>query len=246
MKLINLGCSFSYGNCVSQYETFADEQMHIGPGTLLAEHLNCEEVNIASPGLSLDGVLRRLYTFPINKDDILLVGLPPEVRFQIVAIKPRDQKKTRGGQGKKRNYDSIFQTASKWRADAFNRGPTIPDDWFHTQSWLDAKFKNYNTSDHIQYHAWFNILLIQKRLEELNCKHWLYNSVYGHMQHSTTIPELQTLKESISTDNYYQPTAGMRDFSDQSQSYQISRDDTHPNHLCYKEWIKGFIEWSVY
>ena len=239
MKLVNVGCSFSYGNCVSEYETFSNK--HIGPGTLIAEHLGCNEVNIASPGLSLDGVLRRLYTFKFEPGSIILVGLPPESRFQVVATNPRNQKKVRGGQGTK--IDSIFKTPSEYRAKAFNNGPSIPEDWFKTQSWLDAKFKNYNTSNHIQYHAWFNILLIQQRLKQLDNSYWLYNSVYGHMQNTTNILDLQTLKDGISTENYYQPDLGIRDFSDTDKKYQISRDDTHPNHLCYKEWVKGFIEW---
>ena len=134
MKLVNVGCSFSYGNCVSEYETFSNK--HIGPGTLIAEHLGCNEVNIASPGLSLDGVLRRLYTFKFEPGSIILVGLPPESRFQVVATKPRNQKKVRSGQGTK--IDSIFKTASEYRAKAFNNGPSIPDDWFKTQSWLNA------------------------------------------------------------------------------------------------------------
>jgi hypothetical protein len=227
MKLVNLGCSFSYGNCVSNYETLSEE--HVGPGTLIAKHLDYEEVNLASPGLSLDGVLRRLYTFDFDRNSTFLVGLPPESRFQVVSTKPRNQKKIRGG--------------PDFSANAFNNGPTIPTDWFLTQSWLNSfGFKNYNVSEHVQYHTWFNILLIQKRLQELNCKYWLYNSVYGHMQNTTEIPELQTLKDSISLDNYYQPNLGIRDFSDTDIKYQISRDDSHPNRLCYKEWVKEFVD----
>ena len=198
MKLVNLGCSFSYGNCVSDYETLSEE--HVGPGTLIAKHLDYEEVNLASPGLSLDGVLRRLYTFDFDRNSTFLVGLPPESRFQVVSTKPRNQKKIRGG--------------PEFSANAFNNGPTIPTDWF----------------------------LIQKRLQELNCKYWLYNSVYGHMQNTTEIPELQKLKDSISLDNYYQPNLGIRDFSDTDMKYQISRDDSHPNRLCYKEWVKEFVD----
>jgi hypothetical protein len=63
------------------------------------------------------------------------------------------------------------------------------------------------------------------------------------MQNTTTIPELQVLKDSIDTERYYQPESGIRDFSNTDIKYQISRDDTHPNHLCYKEWIQGFVKW---
>jgi hypothetical protein len=239
-KLYNIGCSFSYGNCISEYETFAE---HLGPGSLLAEHLGCEEVNIASPGLSLDGVLRRLYTFEFEKDCILFVGLPPELRFQTVAVKPRNQDKTRGGQGLK--IESIFKSATAYRANAFNKGPKIPTDWFCTQSWIDISLKNYNADEQLLYHTFFNILLIQKRLKELGYKYWLYNSVYGHMQHETKITEIQQLKDSIDLENYYQPNLGMRDLSDTDTKYQISRDDTHPNHLCYEKWIDDFVNKGI-
>ena len=86
MKLVNLGCSFSYGNCVSDYETLSEE--HIGPGTLIAKHLDYEEVNLASPGLSLDGVLRRLYTFDFDRNSTFLVGLEVylDVIYTIIAM----------------------------------------------------------------------------------------------------------------------------------------------------------------
>ena len=68
MRLINVGCSFSYGNVISEYETFADR--HISPGTLVAAHMGIEELNIASPGLSLDGVLRRLHSYEFCVDEL--------------------------------------------------------------------------------------------------------------------------------------------------------------------------------
>ena len=61
-KLYNIGDSFSYGNCVKSYETFAENFEHLSPGDFIAEELGYEHVNLASPGLSPDGVLRRLFT----------------------------------------------------------------------------------------------------------------------------------------------------------------------------------------
>ena len=93
MRLINVGCSFSYGNIISEYETFADK--HISPGTLVAEYMGIEELNIASPGLSLDGVLRRLHSYEFQRDDVFLIGLPPNLRLQAVRTEPRNQNKIR-------------------------------------------------------------------------------------------------------------------------------------------------------
>ena len=233
-KLYNIGCSFSYGNQISEYETFADR--HISPGTLLAEHLDCEEYNIASPGLSLDGVLRRLYTFEFHDDDVYFVGLPPNLRFQMVSVAPRNQNKVRmsnpSGDG-----------TSEYRSYAFNQGPKIPEDWFKTMRWdIDIDSKKLDLLETTTYHSFFYIVLIQQRLA--NCRYWMYNSVHGHMQQETEKLEIQHLKDQVDLTHYYEPTQGLLDFSSTKREYQDASDDTHPHHSCYREWINGFIGWT--
>lgn len=235
MRLINLGCSFSYGNQISEYEKFANQ--HISPGTLLSKHLNCEEYNIASPGLSLDGVLRRLYTFDFNNEDVFLVGLPPNVRLQYVSISPRNQNKIR-------QSDPSGKGPSEYRNHAFNQGPKIPDDWFKTLRWdIDIDIKKMDVIETTAYHSFFYILLIQNFLKDK--RHWLYNSVHGHMQLDSTKSEIQKLKQQIILDNYYKPNIGMHDEILQDTKYQIARDDTHPNHKYYNKWIEEFCEWML-
>ena len=69
LKLYNLGCSFAYGNCVPTRNNIGDE--HKGPGTFLAKYLQREEVNLARNGNSIDGVLRKLYTYDYEKNGII-------------------------------------------------------------------------------------------------------------------------------------------------------------------------------
>lgn len=233
MRLINIGCSFSYGNQISAYETFADT--HVSPGTLLAEHLNCTEYNIASPGLSLDGVLRRLNTFDFNNDDVFFIGLPPNVRLQYVSKSPRNQNKVR-------QSNPSGKGPSEYRNHAFNQGPKIAEDWFKTMRWdLDIDLKKMDLVETTAYHSFFYILLIQQCLA--NKKYWMYNSVHGHMQQATSKTEVQTLKNKIDLTYYYQPESGLLDFASTKAEYSVAHDDSHPNHNCYREWIKNFISW---
>ena len=60
-KLYNLGCSFAYGNCAPRRNKLCNQ--HKGPGTYIAKYLDRKEVNLARNGNSIDGVLRRLYTY---------------------------------------------------------------------------------------------------------------------------------------------------------------------------------------
>ena len=242
MRLINIGCSFSYGNCISEYETFSDK--HVSPGTIVAEHLGCEEVNLASPGLSLDGVLRRLHSFNFERQDKFLIGLPPNVRMQYVSKVPRNQNKIR-------QSDPSGKGASEYRNNAFNRGPKIPQDWFKTMRWdLDFTHKKIDVVETTAYWSYFYITLIQQTMKHMLSTHgwqqryWLYNSVHGHMQQESDIPEVQQLQDRIVLDTYYQPTKGILDLSSTTSKYRVAHDDTHPNHTCYHAWAKDFIEWT--
>lgn len=245
MRLINLGCSFSYGNIISEYETFADA--HVSPGTLVAKHLDCEEVNIASPGLSLDGVLRRLHSFEFHDTDKFLIGLPPCIRLQYVSHVPRNQDKLRHAK----------MNVSQWRQHAFKQGPKIPEDWFKTMKWdEDVNVRPLDIVETSTYWSYLHILLIQQAMKTvMNDKlpagrvlmkkrqYWMYNSVHGHMQQTTNIPEVQMLRDQIVTDNYFKPDTGMHDEVLEDTKYQLSHDDTHPNHLYYEHWAKEFCEW---
>ena len=73
-------------------------------------------------------------------------------------------------------------------------------------------------------------------------RYWLYNSVHGHMQQTTNIPEVQMLRDQIITHNYFKPDIGMVDMIDNSR-YAVAHDDSHPNHKFYHKWAKEFISW---
>jgi len=141
--IYNLGCSF---------------KTHVSPIDIINKQLNPggkKVTNLASPWLSLDGVLRRLYTTNFETDSLLFIGLP-----------------------------------------------------------LSNRFQGINLVEQLIFHSWFTILLIQKRLQELNLNHYLYNSVYGHMQHNADMLQLKKLKSEISLHNYFQPNHGIKDLVD--------------------------------
>ncbi len=230
-KLYNIGDSFSYGNCVQSYETFANDYKHLGPGDIIAEELGYEHINLASPGLSPDGVLRRLYTTDFEEvNSFLLIGIPPENRFQTIGERPRDQHKDR----------SIYN-GTEYKAKAFQYGPSIAEDWFRTHNYLSGRLKAINLDETLIYNSWFNILLIQKRLRELNLKFVIYNSVYGQMQYKTKLKELLSIKEQINYVNYFQPKHGIQDLVNTNDKFKIARDDPHPNHSCYAIWCKKLL-----
>jgi len=242
-KLYNIGCSFSYGNCASKRNQLCD--IHLSPGTLFADHLGIEECNIASPGLSLDGVLRRLYTFDFEPHSYFLVGLPPSNRFQVASTKLRNQRKVRHSQADKPRVSDKIRTklaskASESRKYAFAKGPLIPDDWFHTWNWIDTSIKNLDIDEHLNYYAFFHIVLIQARLAQLG-RFWLYNTVEPHMSKSAKRSEVLKLKNSIVQSSlYYEPTNCMWSPVIVDSSLQVANDDTHPNHEAYKLWFEEF------
>ena len=241
--IYNIGCSFSYGNCIHSYQTFAQDKkgnhIHISPADMIREDYDNgwydEVINLASPGLSLDGVLRRLYSFNINDgNNLVLVGLPPSDRFQTVAINPREEYKNRG----------LFSTATKWKAEAFRYGPglEIYPDWFRTHKWTGDKLKGVDVDNQLLYHSWMNILLIQRRLRDLNVNYYLYNTVYSPLKYKTELTELNNIKKQISYKYYFQPDLGLQDLVDTNKKFRISKDDPHPNHSCYALWCKKFID----
>ena len=231
-KLYNIGDSFSYGNCVESYETFAEDYKHVSPGDIIARELGYEHVNLASPGLSPDGVLRRLYSNTFEKDSFLLIGIPPENRFQTVGKDPREQ-----------HRDRSHYKGTEYKARAFMYGPKMETDWFRTQSYLNGGLKEINEVESSTFNSWLNILLIQKRLHELNLPFVMYNCVYSSLDNETDLRELREIKQQINDINYFQPKHGIKDLVSKNDEFRIASDDSHPNHLCYKEWCKILINY---
>ena len=87
-----------------------------------------------------------------------------------------------------------------------------------------------------------NILLIQRRLRDLNVNYYLYNTVYSPLKYKTELTELNNIKKQISYKYYFQPDLGLQDLVDTNKKFRISKDDPHPNHSCYALWCKKFID----
>ena len=98
-KLYNLGCSFARGNIADRCNHLCDT--HLGPGTLISDYLNLEEVNLARNGNSLDGILKDLYFRDFDNDSLILIGIPPKVRFYVPTYEAIEQNKVRIGKQKK-------------------------------------------------------------------------------------------------------------------------------------------------
>jgi len=234
LKLYNLGCSFAYGNCVPTRNVIGNE--HKGPGTFLAQYLNRSEVNLARNGNSIDGVLRKLYTYNYEKDGIILIGVPPAGRFQVVSKTEQRYNKERATKASVFGKTSNAQNCIKY---AYAKGPETRGDYFHTLKWPDMLTDKINET--AKYHALFTILKIQTKLRELGLEYYIYNSVsaVGTPKNEETI----SLKEQIDWSNYYKPEESMFDIVKTDTKYELAEGDQHPNHLAYEIWFRGFVDW---
>ena len=233
-KLYNLGCSFAYGNCAPRRNKLCNE--HKGPGTYIAKYFDRKEVNLARNGNSIDGVLRRLYTYDFEKDGIVLIGVPPSGRFQVVGHEEQIYNKERAYKS------SIFgktNEAQKCIRYAYTKGPNTRGDYFHTLKWAEVTSEHINETS--SYHVLFNILKIQTRLKELGLKYYIYNSI--GFKHNPKNEETKKIKEQIDWSYYYKPEYSMFDMVLSNVEYELAEGDQHPNHYAYEEWSKDFIDW---
>ena len=235
LKLYNLGCSFAYGNCVPTRNVVGDK--HKGPGTFLAEYLQREEVNLARNCNSVDGVLRRLYTHNFDKNGIVLIGVPPAGRFQVVSKIEQRYNKERATKASVFGKTSKAQNCIKY---AYTKGPSKNGDYFHTLKWPDI-LSDDNINETAKYHVLFTILKIQTKLKELGLEYYIYNSVsaIGIPKNEETI----SIKEQIDWTNYYKPEESMFDIVKSNVEYELAEGDQHPNHYAYEVWFKDFIDW---
>ena len=150
-KLYNIGDSFSYGNCVQSYETFANDYKHLGPGDIIAKELGYEHINLASPGLSPDGVLRRLYTTDFEEvNSFLLIGIPPENRFQTIGERPRDQHKDRS------TYNGTEYKAKAFQHEKGYRVARLPNIVVHQLAKKGILNYNGKVLDKSRFFRWLN------------------------------------------------------------------------------------------
>jgi len=234
LKLYNLGCSFAYGNCVPTRNVIGNE--HKGPGTFLAQYLNRSEVNLARNGNSIDGILRRLYTHKFDKNGIILIGVPPAGRFQVVSKIEQRYNKERATKASVFGKTTPAQNCIKY---AYTKGPETRGDYFHTLKWPD--FISEKLNETAKYHVLFTILKIQTKLKELGLEYYIYNSVspLGVPKNEETI----SIKEQIDWSNYYKPEESMFDIVKSNSDYELAEGDQHPNHLAYEIWFRGFVDW---
>jgi len=234
-KLYNMGCSFAYGNCAKRRNQLCNE--HKGPGTFLAHYLNRSEVNLARNGFSIDGILRRVYTTDFEKDGIVLIGVPPSGRFQVVSFDEQIYNKERGSKA------SIFgknSEAENCIRHAFTKGPTIKGDYFHTLKYTAVPGVD-DINETASYNVLFSVLKIQERLKKLGIEYYIYNSMnYGY---SPKNKEIIKIKDQIDWSKYYKPEWSMFDLIKSNVEYELAEGDQHPNHYAYEDWSKGFIDW---
>ena len=248
-KLYNLGCSFAYGNCVPEKNKLCDT--HKSPGTFIAKHLGYEEVNLACNGNSLDGVLRRLYTWPFEKDGLVLIGVPPAGRFQIVHPTEQHTNKERNFKAKLFGGNREAEECIKY---AYTKGPVnhlqqtlnrkilkVFPDYFYSIKWAGEKIKHIDVNETASYLLNFNLVKIQTRLKELGLKYYLYNSI--GFNYKPINQETIELQKQVDLSSYYEPENDMFSLVKTDEKYQLADGDLHPNHLAYDIWSKGFIEW---
>ncbi len=234
-KLYNFGCSFAYGNCAIRRDTLCDE--HKSPGTYIADYLKKEEVNLARNGFSIDGVLRRVYTTKFEKDGVVLIGVPPAGRFQVVGHNEQTYNKERGHKSSLFGRNKKAENCIKY---AFTKGPTISGDFFHTLKYSNVMDVG-DINETASYNVFFSILKIQERLKKLGVEYYIYNSMnYGYSPNNR---EIKKIKDEIDWSRYYKPEWSMFDLIKSNVEYELAEGDQHPNHFAYEDWSKGFIDW---
>ncbi len=235
LKLYNLGCSFAYGNCVPTKNELCDT--HISPGTLVAKHLGLEEVNLASNGNSLDGVLRTLYTHEFEKGSVILIGVPPAGRFQVITEKEQYKNKQRTGKS------SLFggnKKAEKCIKYAYTKGPDGVSN-FYSIKWASENIKHMEINETASYLLYFNLIKIQSRLKELGLSYYIYNSI--KFSYKPINPETNLIKDQIDLTTYYKPESDMFAVVKSNPAYELADGDQHPNHIAYEVWAKDFCSW---
>jgi hypothetical protein len=209
---------------------------HKGLGTFLAEYLNREEVNLARNGNSIDGVLRKLYTYDFDKNGIILIGVPPAGRFQVITGVEQVYNKERKV---KANLLGKTSQAQKCIQYAYTKGPITRGDYFHTLKWTEVAPVSINET--AKYHVLFTILKIQTKLKELGLEYYIYNSVSALGEPKNE--ETKSIKKQIDWSNYYKPESSIFDMVKGNVEYELAEGDQHPNHYAYEVWSKDFIDW---
>lgn len=238
LKLYNLGCSFAYGNCAVYRDTLCSEHKSIG--TVVARHLGYEEVNLARNGNSIDSITRRLFVEKFESNCFMLIGLPPAGRFQVIDDKsPQNYNKIRA---RKSSLFGTNRASVETIMRAFTMGPSRADDYFYTHKLVGGIKKFINTDETASYQKFLNILLIQKRLQELNIKKYcIYNSLPWNYQHKNK--ETETIRKQIDYSNYYRPDYSLFDLIKTDTKYELADGDQHPNHQAYEVWGEELSKW---
>ena len=248
-KLYSLGCSFARGNIADRCNHLCET--HLGPGKLIADYLNLEEVNLARNGNSLDGILKDLYSLTFEEDSLILIGTPPKSRFYMSTNEATYQNKKRNGKNSKilRRILKNNIDAQNTIINAFTQGPIDKkDNFFTTEKWdsllkINQKIK---LDDHVNFRFLLDLLCIQTRIKSLNLKYIIYNNL-ADFNFQTSNWELNAMIKKIDFEYYYKPKFKMFDLtendSDESLKFSIANGDKHPNHLCYYHWFEGIKLW---
>ncbi len=249
LKLYNLGCSFARGNLANSYNHISDK--NIGPGTVLSNYLNREEVNLARNGNSLDGILKDLYTNKFEKDSLILIGTPPKVRFytfsktHVKKINPLRKEKAKKILRKFQNKD---KQAEETIINAFSKGPeALKENYFQTERWQNINFKSsVDLEGHTNYRFLIDLLSIQCKLKSLNLNYIIYNNL-ADLNYENSNWELTCLKNNLDLNYYFKPYFKIFDWTNDSSPtnkvYRVATGDTHPNHLCYFKWLEEIKPW---
>jgi hypothetical protein len=245
LKLYNLGCSFARGNCASDLNKITD--FNLSPGSMLAEYLNREEINWARNGNSLDGVLKDLYSNEFEKDSIILIGTPPPHRFYILTDNVYPQNPDRIGKGNK-SFSLFKNKDAKYTIEqAFRKGPVRKEEnKFVSLKWDEVRDRVFesevNLVEFMNFRFVLTLLSIQSRLRELNLNYILYNGI-ADLNFESKNWEVKKMKNMIDLTYYYDPTHNINDATIAHEKYRVSFDDTHPNHVYYRQWFEQFKLW---
>ena len=242
-QVVNFGCSFAYGNQASEHGVLCGK--HRSLATWIAEYYNLTELNLARPGNSNGGIVDTILNWVSTTDQderessLLIVGWTSGFRYGFVSYAEMVSNKVRV------TKDDI--TAR----EAFILGPENAynyrtDRW--DQSWKSSLIDLYETARLSLYR---NVITANAIAAQYNLKMYNYHGLDSHWYFKDNDGSNfkyklnDNIRSLVNFDTFYKfEEFSLQEFANTNAAmYHVSAVDSHPNHVCYKEWSEKICKW---
>lgn len=238
MKLVNMGCSFAYGNQAGKYGHLCG--LHKNSVTFLAEWLDVDELNLARPGNSNEGILDNILhwisttTQEQRQDSILIIGWTSGLRFGFVSDIVQASNKER-----------LAKQSSPEASMAFVLGPQNLyrykiDKW--NLRWEDQMINLRETAVLSLYRS---VIAAQSVASHYGLRMLHYHGLDPRWstKDGDDYRVNSDIRHLIDTEDFYGfEQHSLQDVANSNpMKYHIADDDSHPNHVCYERWAREML-----